>query len=344
MPNTAPLEIIAAPFDVYRAVVGTAFPLVSASPAVAWSKIGSNGSLNYDDSMGVVVEHSQDFNFFRALGDAGVRKAFRTQEELRIKLKLYDITLEPVASPRAQRSDGSLARERPLHAALKLFADKGFAKASTREIAQAAGTNIAAISYYFGDKAGLYRAAFTEPLGNPQDDVARYNQPQLSLKASLQGYFASFVEPLKQGELVQQCLRLHLREMLEPTGMWQDEIETQIKPLFAVLLKALSKHLGVAADEEQYRLAFQVMGTAVMLHVGHDVYHAICPQLIDGPEAYDRYQHRLHDYAMAMVQAEASRRVKEAQAATQSSAKSPAHPSAERPAAASPRVRRPRAG
>ncbi len=94
MPNTAPLEIIAAPFDVYRAVVGTAFPLVSASPAVAWTKIGSSGSLNYDDSEGVSIAHEQEFNEFRALGDAGVRKMFRTKEALRIKLKLYDITLE----------------------------------------------------------------------------------------------------------------------------------------------------------------------------------------------------------------------------------------------------------
>lgn len=98
MPNTAPLEIIAAPFDVYRAVVGTAFPLVSASPAVAWKSIGANRSLNYDDGEGVSIMHGQEFTPFRALGDAGVRKMFRTQESLRIKLKLYDITLEQYAA------------------------------------------------------------------------------------------------------------------------------------------------------------------------------------------------------------------------------------------------------
>src|SRR4051812_38465331 len=67
---------------------------------------------------------------------------------------------------RKQRSDGAEARERLLHTALKLFAEKGFSKTSTREIAQAAGANIASISYYFGDKAGLYRAVYTEPLGS----------------------------------------------------------------------------------------------------------------------------------------------------------------------------------
>ena len=62
---------------------------------------------------------------------------------------------------RPTRTDGVEARNRLLAAALKLFAEKGFANTSTRQLAAAAGVNIAAISYYFGDKAGLYRAAYT---------------------------------------------------------------------------------------------------------------------------------------------------------------------------------------
>ena len=74
---------------------------------------------------------------------------------------------DPRPAGKAQRSDGIEARSRLLNCALQLFSEKGFAKTSTREIAQAADANIAAIAYYFGDKAGLYRAVFTEPLGSP---------------------------------------------------------------------------------------------------------------------------------------------------------------------------------
>ena len=56
---------------------------------------------------------------------------------------------------RGQRTDGAKARQQLLHAGLKLFAEKGFAKTSTREIALAAHANVASISYYFGDKEGL---------------------------------------------------------------------------------------------------------------------------------------------------------------------------------------------
>src|SRR5258706_2235424 len=73
---------------------------------------------------------------------------------------------------RAPRSDGEQSRGRLLHAGLRLFAQQGFAKTSTREIAEAANTNVASISYYFGDKAGLYRAVFLEPIDTPPRDMS----------------------------------------------------------------------------------------------------------------------------------------------------------------------------
>ncbi|MEY2862216.1 MAG: hypothetical protein RL392_2674, partial [Pseudomonadota bacterium] len=68
------------------------------------------------------------------------------------------------------RSDGAEARNRLLDAAMRLFAEHGFAKTSTRDIAEAAQVNISSISYYFGDKAGLYRAVFIDPRSNPDID------------------------------------------------------------------------------------------------------------------------------------------------------------------------------
>jgi len=94
--NSLPYEIIAAPFKVYFAPVGTAFPLIDAAPAAAWKLVGSSGDLNYLDE-GVKVSHSQTMSLFRALGDAGSRKAFRTEEDLLIALSLADLTLEQYA-------------------------------------------------------------------------------------------------------------------------------------------------------------------------------------------------------------------------------------------------------
>ena len=193
-----------------------------------------------------------------------------------------------------------------LHAALKLFSEKGFAKTSTREIAQAAGANLAAISYYFGDKAGLYRAVFTEPLGSCGDGIALYNTPGMTLEQSLLGYFTHFLEPLRQSELIQLCVRLHFREMMEPTGVWADEVNNGIKPAHAALVDVLARHLGLAEpDDDLHRLAFSMTGMAVQLFVSRDVMQAIRPQLLGHTNAVDQWTARLVSYGLAMVAAEA---------------------------------------
>ena len=218
-------------------------------------------------------------------------------------------TNPPHHEPRKQRADGAEARQQLLHAALRLFAEKGFAKTSTREIALAAGANIAAISYYFGDKAGLYRAAFTEPMGCGGDDAALFDQPDFSLRQSLQGFISNFLAPMKQGELVQQCTRLHFREMLEPTGVWAEEIDNGIKPAHAALVALLGRHLDISeADDGLHRLAFSIAGLALQLFVTRDVVQAIRPQLLDQPEAIDAWAEQMVSYAEAMVAIEAAQR------------------------------------
>ena len=213
------------------------------------------------------------------------------------------------AESRRSRSDGVEARERLLHTALRLFAEHGYAKTSTRAIAQASDINIASIKYYFGDKAGLYRAVFTEPLGSARDDIPFYDQPYFTLKQSLEGFFRTFLAPLKQGDLVQLCMRLHFREMLEPTGVWAEEIDNGIKPAHAALVRVLCRHMPVRkADDDVHRLVFAITGLALQIFVARDVVQAIRPQLAATPSALDVWVERLVSYAEAMVAAETSRR------------------------------------
>lgn len=213
-------------------------------------------------------------------------------------------------SARTPRHDGGASRARLLHSGLRLFAAQGFAKTSTRELAEDAAVNIASISYYFGDKAGLYRAVFLEPLGSPTDDIARYSNPALSLPEALAGLYAGFLEPLKQGDVARLCMKLHFREMLEPTGLWEEEIAHGIKPMHDALLALLCRHFGLKqADDDLQRLAVCIAGLGVHMHVGHDVIDSVAPQLHDAPGALDLWSERLVMYALAMIDAEARRRI-----------------------------------
>jgi AcrR family transcriptional regulator len=198
---------------------------------------------------------------------------------------------------------------RLLHAGLRLFATQGYSKTSTRELAEAAQVNVAAISYYFGDKAGLYRAAFSEPGGSPEDQMVDWNQPGQTLAEALQGFYAEFLEPLRQGDLARLCTKLHFREMLEPTGLWEADPTFGIGPMHEALLALLARHLGLPGpDDDLQRLAICLAGLGVHLHVGHDINDVLAPGLSTGPAALDRWAERLVDFGLALIEAERQRR------------------------------------
>ncbi|WP_377701770.1 CerR family C-terminal domain-containing protein [Pseudoduganella sp. UC29_71] len=203
------------------------------------------------------------------------------------------------------RADGEQSRERLLAAAMRLFAEQGYSRASTREIALAAGVNVAAISYYFGDKAGLYKAAFTAMSPAPADNIAMFDQPHFTLRESLQGFFRQMLAPLLEGDMMELCMRLWFREMLEPTGIWANEIENGIRPEQDAFSRVLARHLGQPApDDETHRLAFSIASMALMLMMAGDVVKTIRPQLMAGPEAIATWTERLCDYATALIEAE----------------------------------------
>lgn len=92
--NSAPYEIVGMPADIYLAAVGATFPDIDATPNPAtWTKLGTNGSLNYTPD-GVKAGQPQSFNVWRSAGSAAPRKVFRTEEDGKYGVSVADMTLE----------------------------------------------------------------------------------------------------------------------------------------------------------------------------------------------------------------------------------------------------------
>lgn len=216
--------------------------------------------------------------------------------------------------PRKPRSDGEQSRERLLLAAMRLFAEQGYARTSTREIAFAAGANVAAISYYFGDKAGLYRASLTDLMPPPEANIELFNQPHFTLRQALEGFYAQLLAPVMQGELSQLCMRMWMREMLEPTGLWTQEIVHGIKPEHLAMTEVIARHLGVPPGDEVQRLVHAIAAMAVQLMIGRDVINICSPRLLAGPDPVGRWIQHLVRYAEALVTAEKARLQEEGEA------------------------------
>lgn len=91
-----PYEVVSGALDVWVGPVGTAFPAVNSAPGGSWFKLGTNGKKNYDEK-GVTVSHQQTLNPWRSAGGTGVRKVFRSAEDLSIEFELVDLTVEQYA-------------------------------------------------------------------------------------------------------------------------------------------------------------------------------------------------------------------------------------------------------
>ena len=65
----------------------------------------------------------------------------------------------PIRRPGRPPRDASSTRDQVLAAARRAFTDKGYTGASVRQVATDAGVDPGMIRHWFGDKAGLFRAA-----------------------------------------------------------------------------------------------------------------------------------------------------------------------------------------
>ena len=85
-----------------------------------------------------------------------VKKECKGAEEFTPEMRLLD---QCAASCQRRNYGGNArnARRRLLSAGLMIFAEKGYERARIREICDISHSNLAAVNYYFGDKAGYYR-------------------------------------------------------------------------------------------------------------------------------------------------------------------------------------------
>lgn len=209
------------------------------------------------------------------------------------------------------RSDGIDARQRLLAAGLRLFAEQGYEKTSVRALARAAGVNLSAVSYYFGDKDGLYRALFTEACADGPLEPTAFADDGHALDQAMQRFYTDFLQPLKRGDEIRLVMKLHFREMAEPTGAWTHVLETDIRPQHEALIRLLTRALGLRRpDLEVQRLAIAIAGLAVHVFVFHEGVTTLSPTLLATPRAIDTMVERLAGYALSMIDGERQRRAK----------------------------------
>lgn len=161
------------------------------------------------------------------------------------------------------------SKDRLLDEAEILFAQKGFAGVSIREITRAAGCNLASINYYFGNKENLYIEVFRArwmPRARRIHDSFRQSleaRAAHSLGDIIQCLSLAFLKgPLSEEERKRHH-QLMAREMAQPTGALEMLAEQIMRPFFRELTDMLRSRVPEGLDERELMLG--AMGIFAMV-------------------------------------------------------------------------------
>lgn len=210
----------------------------------------------------------------------------------------------PTAVKRRRRPAASdPTREKLLDVAGRIFADRGYRAATIREICDAAGANVAAVNYHFGDKLGLYaevvheslRTAELEAIRNALDQAA---PPDMILRSIIHVRLHSIC----RRDRPDWYFRILAHELAEPTSALRQLINKVGRPIFARLLELIGGMMGLPADDDKTRLcAISVMGQILAYVFSLPLISGVWPELKMTPEQVGRIADHIADFSLAYI-------------------------------------------
>ena len=173
------------------------------------------------------------------------------------------------------KAEDQETRGRLLAAAARLFAERGFAKVTVRDICRKARANVAAVNYHFGGKVGLYHEVLQSAVRTMQSTTEAAREagagqpPERQLRAYVEVFLQRVVGGGGHDGWIHQFM---LREMSDPTPALDTVIEQVIKPRMAYLCGIIAELLGCPIQDPRVaRCALSV--------------HTQCLALMDNPVA-----------------------------------------------------------
>ena len=183
----------------------------------------------------------------------------------------------------------SSTRQRIMLAALDVFARRGFAAATIREIVERARANQAAVNYHFGGKENLYREVLRYSFrrvsgGEAWADIATDDPPAVRVR--------QVVELLLRPDAADDERRAHARliawEMLSPTGALPDLAAGEIAPQVDAVAGMLRAFLPAGAAPATARIAaLWLIGQCTFFDRGRDLLRDLDVELPAGPAPGD---------------------------------------------------------
>lgn len=138
-------------------------------------------------------------------------------------------------------------RQRVLEAAAGLFAERGYANVTIRDICAAAQANVAAVNYYFHDKWGLYEELIRQIIeGHREMQQELHESPADSPpEVRLRNYIHTFLKHGLAADKSDWRSKLMAREFADPTPGLDLFVEQVIRPNSHRVAELISELAGL---------------------------------------------------------------------------------------------------
>jgi len=209
---------------------------------------------------------------------------------------------------RGPRDSGATTRLQLLDAAGLIFAQKGFDRATAKEIAKAAGTNAASVNYHFGGIDRLYEAV----LVRAHDDLISLRQLQdvmvegLSAEQKLQRLLSMVVGLFTGPDVSSWAIRVISRELLSPSPSLAVLHERAVDPKKSLILDLVAELAGRSKDDPAVMRCFFSIAApcGILLMANRETLRQMFPSLLEG-DPIDLEQHLVR-FALAGIAAVAA--------------------------------------
>lgn len=190
----------------------------------------------------------------------------------------------PLPAPRAAGGyrKGEETRARILAVALAEFGLGGFATTTTRRIADKAGVNLPALTYYFGGKEGLYLACAHDIVARYREGVGTIGEAAATALAApiasdeaarwLKRLMASLARFLLASEEATYRTLFVQREIASPGPGFEILYAELWRPGIELAAALIARILGASADQDTARLrAVMMIASLTGLVEGRDI-------------------------------------------------------------------------
>lgn len=151
------------------------------------------------------------------------------------------------------------AKEHIIRSAASIFATKGYAAASTREITRKAGVNLSMIAYYFGSKEGLFKAVVEESCKPIFAFIEKNNKNKSPLQC-LEDY-CKFIQHYAQDEY----RSLFLAKLIS-SPFFEFVAQNYSSKIFSFVKDTLEKGIATGEFREDLNVKFACISLVSMLN------------------------------------------------------------------------------